>query len=110
LAPAIIDASIHFRGSSSKNLGGSVLKKLGAAMIDRLIGSAADWIAIWRSAIGARGLTHREVDDLAGWGEGYCSKLLCGDREPTATTISRMNCALGLKIRLEVDRETSLTP
>jgi hypothetical protein len=79
-------------------------------MSEGLTGAREDWIAIWRASISNRGWTHREVDDLAGWGEGYCSKLLCGDREPTATTISRMNRALGLKIRLEVDRETSLTP
>jgi hypothetical protein len=81
-----------------------------SAMSDRLIGSAADWIAIWRTAIGNRGWTHREVDFRAGWGEGYCSKLLCGDREPTATTISRMNRALGLNIRVEVDVDAALTP
>lgn len=79
-------------------------------MSDGLIGSAADWIAIWRGAIAERGWTHREVDFRAGWGEGYCSKLLCGDREPTATTISRMNRALGLRIRLEADADTAVTP
>jgi hypothetical protein len=79
-------------------------------MSDALIGSAAGWIAIWRAAIADRSWTHREVDFRARWGEGYCSKLLCGDREPTAPTISRMNRALGLKLRLEVDTETALTP
>jgi hypothetical protein len=82
----------------------------GSAMSDRLIRSPADWMAIWRARIAELGWTHREVDFRAGWGEGYCSKLLCGDREPTATTISRMNRTLGLRLRLETDTEAALTP
>jgi DNA-binding phage protein len=74
-------------------------------MTGGLHGSAADWIATWRAAIAVRGWTHREVDFRAGLGEGYCSKLLCGDREPTATTISRMNNALGIRLRLEVETD-----
>jgi hypothetical protein len=85
-------------------------EKVGPAMTERLIRAPADWIALWRLQIAARGWTHREVDFRAGWGEGYCSKLLCGDREPTATTILRMNRALGLRLRLEVDSEAALTP
>jgi hypothetical protein len=90
------------RGLTSGLLAGSVS--------DGLIRAPADWIAIWRAAITDHGWTHREVDFRAGWGEGYCSKLLCGDREPTATTILRMNRALGLRLRLEVDTEAALTP
>jgi hypothetical protein len=84
-----------------------------------LLGSAADWIAIWRARIAELGWTHSEVDfraqcdaraDGERWGDGYCSKLLCGDREPTATTISRMNRALRLNIRIEVEVDPALTP
>jgi hypothetical protein len=70
----------------------------------------AELRALWRSTITTKGLTHREVDFRAGWGEGYCSKLLCGDREPTATTISKMNQALGISfVPFAMERET-LTP
>jgi hypothetical protein len=79
-------------------------------MTDRLIGSPADWIATWRAVIFARGWTHREVDFRAGWGDGYCSKLLCGDREPTASTISRMNLAIGLTVRVETSTDAALLP
>jgi hypothetical protein len=78
--------------------------------MSEMTGSQADWIILWRSAMSAQELTHREVDFRAGWGEGYCSKLLCGDREPTATTISRMNQALGIRlVKVDGVRET-LTP
>jgi hypothetical protein len=89
-----------------------------SAMSDGLTGMPSDWIAIWRAAISARGWTHRDVDSEAQedalargerWGDGYCGKLLCGAREPTATTISRMNRVLGLRLRLEADTEI-LTP
>jgi hypothetical protein len=79
-------------------------------MSDGLIGSPADWIAIWRARIAEIGLTHREVDFRARWGEGYCSKLLCGDREPTATTISRMNQTLGIRFVTIAGAREALTP
>jgi hypothetical protein len=83
---------------------------LAGAMTDGLTCSPAELIALWRSTMTAQGLTHREVDFRAGWGEGYCSKLLCGDREPTATTISRMNQALGIRlVKVDGARET-VTP
>jgi hypothetical protein len=71
-------------------------------MTERLIGSQAEWIALWRSAMATQRLTHREVDDLAGLAEGYVSKLLCGQvREPTAATISKMNRALRITLHAE---------
>jgi hypothetical protein len=84
-----------------------------------LTGWHGELIALWRARIEELGWKHFEVDDRAQrdarahgerWGDGYCSKLLCGDREPTATTISRMNHALGLRLRLEADTEAALTP
>jgi hypothetical protein len=42
------------------------------------------------------GLSHREVDDLAHLGEGYFSKLACGDRRPSAVTIEKLCAALAL--------------
>jgi hypothetical protein len=67
------------------------------AMSEGMTLSPAELIALWRSKISACGWSQREVDFRAGWGEGYCGKLLCGDREPTATTIARMNRALGIR-------------
>jgi hypothetical protein len=66
-------------------------------MTHGLLGTQADWIELWRREMAAQGLKHREVDFRARWGDGYCSKLLCGDREPTATTIARMNRVLGIR-------------
>jgi hypothetical protein len=74
-------------------------------MIDGLIRAPADWIVIWRARIAELELTHREVDHLADWGEGYCSTLLCGMKTPTTKTIERMCCALALRLRPEVDPE-----
>jgi hypothetical protein len=64
-----------------------------------------DWIAIWRARKAELGLTDRQVDDLIGWGENYCGKVLCGKKTPTAPTIDRMNAALALRLRPEVDIE-----
>jgi hypothetical protein len=69
------------------------------AMSEGLLGSSADWIALWRARMDERELTHREVDDLANLGEGYVSKLMCGLRSPTPRTIERMNRALGIRLR-----------
>ncbi len=74
-------------------------------MNDQLIRTSADWIAIWRARIDELELPHREVDCRAGWGEGYCSKLMCGMKTPTTKTIERMNAALALRLRPEVDPE-----
>jgi hypothetical protein len=75
---------------------------------DGLTGTMADWIALWRSAMSAQDLTYREVDDLAGLGEGYMAKLMCGlVKEATAATISKINRAL--RIRLHAKHE-ALTP
>ena len=60
-------------------------------MTDGLYGSQADWIALWREAMVAQGLTHREVDERAGLGEGYVSKLMCGLVNPRAPTIAKIN-------------------
>jgi len=84
-------------------------------MTDGFFGTREELIALWRAQISAQGWTHSEVDFRAQadarahgerWGDGYCGKILCGDREPTATRIARMNRVLGLKLRVEV----ALTP
>lgn len=77
-------------------------------MSDWLTGSQADWIMVWRAAMSAQELTHREVDEMAGLAEGYVSKLMCGQvREPTAATISKMNRALRIRLHAE---SAALTP
>jgi predicted transcriptional regulator len=59
-------------------------------MSERLIRSSADMVALFGDRIRELGLSHREIDDLAGFGEGYTSKIMCGDRQPGARTIERM--------------------
>jgi hypothetical protein len=69
-----------------------------AAMSDGLTGSRADWLPLWKATASARGFSYREVDDRAGLTDGYFSRLMCGDvREPTATTISKINRALAIR-------------
>ena len=76
-----------------------------------MIGTMAEWIAVWRSAMAAQDLTCRVLDDLAGLGEGYMAKILCGQvREATAATISKINRALGIRfVTIAGERET-VTP
>jgi hypothetical protein len=51
-----------------------------------------------------RELTMRELDDLAGLGEGYMAKLMCGQvKAPTWSTIERVNGALGIRLYAEHD-------
>jgi hypothetical protein len=73
-----------------------------------LSGTPVELIAMWKARIADLGWTHSEVDFRAQedaraqgerWGDGYCGKLLCGAREPTATTIARMNRVLGIRFR-----------
>jgi hypothetical protein len=71
-------------------------------MSEALTGSQADWLALWRAAMTAQGVTYREVDDRAGLGEGYMAKLMCGlVKEATSATISRINRALGIRLHAE---------
>lgn len=51
------------------------------------------------------GLSHREVDDRAHLGEGYFSKLACGDRRPTAVTIEKLCAALQLALLMVDDAQ-----
>jgi transcriptional regulator with XRE-family HTH domain len=77
-------------------------------MTQVMTGSQAELIALWREVLTARGWSHRELDDRAGLGEGYTSKILCGLRTPSAPTIARINQALG--ITLQPCWSNALTP
>ena len=71
-----------------------------------LTGARDDWLPLWKQTAAARGFSYREIDHLAGLTDGYFSRLMCGDvREPTATTIDRINRALGIRfdVRLTAD-------
>ena len=81
-------------------------------MSEGLTGTQAELIALWRARIAELGWKYPEVDFRAQqdarahgerWGDGYCAKLLCGAREPTATTSARMNRILGLRLLVEAD-------
>ncbi|HEV2156352.1 helix-turn-helix transcriptional regulator [Bradyrhizobium sp.] len=60
------------------------------------IRTAPGFVAVFVDRARALGLSHREVDEIAGLGEGYFSKLACGDRRPTASTIEKLCGALHL--------------
>jgi transcriptional regulator with XRE-family HTH domain len=77
-----------------------------------LIRSSADWIPVFRSRIAELGLSHLDVDGLAGLSEGHTSKILCGLRKPTADTIARLCGALGLvqTVTRDAVRKENLSP
>jgi len=72
-------------------------------MTERLIRSAADWIAVWRARMAELGLTCLEADARAGLSEGHTSKILCGLRKPSGETRDRLCTALGLLQSVSVD-------
>jgi hypothetical protein len=51
-------------------------------MTDSLIRLSTDWAAIFRARISALGLSHFEVDQIAGLPDGYCNKILNGKKKP----------------------------
>lgn len=65
-------------------------------MSERPIKTAADWIALFGRRARELGLTHLEVDDRAGLGDGHFGKLMCGARTPSLQTIERLCSALDL--------------
>jgi transcriptional regulator with XRE-family HTH domain len=70
---------------------------------DGLTGSRADWLPLWKAAAAARGFSYREVDHRAGLTDSYFSRLMCGDvKEPTATTIDRINRALDIRLYAKI--------
>jgi hypothetical protein len=70
---------------------------------DGLTGSRADWLPLWKSTAASRGYSYRAVDDRAGLTDGYFSRLMCGDvKEPTATTIDRINRALDIRLYVKM--------
>jgi Helix-turn-helix len=80
---------------------------LGAAMTEHLIRSAADWAEIFRRRIAELGLSHLDVDQIAGLADGYCNKILNAKKRPGAKTIARLcdALALGFSPVVDVERE-----
>jgi predicted transcriptional regulator len=74
-------------------------------MSERLIRSSADMVAIWRARIAELGLSHFEVDQIAGLPDGYCNKILNAKKKPGAVTIERICGALALAFVPIVDAE-----
>ncbi|WP_354102193.1 helix-turn-helix transcriptional regulator [Bradyrhizobium sp. RT7b] len=60
------------------------------------IRTAAGIVDLFVERARSLGLSHREVDEMADLGEGYFSKLACGDRRPSAVTIEKLCGALQL--------------
>jgi hypothetical protein len=65
-------------------------------MTGRLIRTSADMVALFAARAKELGLSHREVDELAGLGDGHFSKIMCGDRKPGALTVEGICGALQL--------------
>src|ERR1700738_3534825 len=86
------------------------MSTLSTPMTETLIRLAPDWIAVWRARIAELGLTHLEVDHLAGLSGGHTSKILCGDRKATGETRDRLCNALALAqgVSIDVEREAML--
>jgi predicted transcriptional regulator len=74
-----------------------------------LIRSSTDWATMFRARITELGLSHLDVDQMAGLPDGYCSKILNGKKKPGAVTIERMCGALKLALRPVVDSEPGLS-
>lgn len=72
-------------------------------MPDRLISTTDDMIAVWRERIRELDISHQTVDALAGWADGYCSKLMCGLKRPGPLAIALMNGALAMGFRPVID-------
>lgn len=68
------------------------------------IRTSADMIDTWRSRIRELGLTHATVDALSGLPDGYCSKLMCGDKKPGSKAIELMNGALAVVFTPAIDQ------
>lgn len=58
------------------------------------VSTAPGFVAVFVERARELGLSHREVDERAEIGEGYFSKIACGDRRPTAATIEKLCAAL----------------
>jgi transcriptional regulator with XRE-family HTH domain len=65
-------------------------------MIDRLIRTSADMVALFGRRARQLGLTHLEVDARAGLSEGHFSKVMCGSRMPSLQTVERLCGALDI--------------
>ena len=68
-------------------------------MTENLIRSPADWAGAFRTRIAQLGLSHLEVDQLAGLPDGYCNKILNAKKKPGAVTIGRLCAALAMAFR-----------
>jgi hypothetical protein len=51
------------------------------------------------------GIIHRDLDELAGWADGYSSKLACGMKTLGGMSLPTVLKALGLRLALVADNE-----
>jgi hypothetical protein len=78
---------------------------LAGSMTDGLIRTSADWRAVFRARITTLGLSHLDVDQIAGLPDGYCNKILNSKKNPTTVTIARICDALALAFVPVVDAD-----
>jgi hypothetical protein len=72
-------------------------------MTERLIRASADWAAVFRARIARLGLSHFDVDQIAGLADGYTNKILNAKKQPGARTIEKLCDALALAFVPVVD-------
>lgn len=65
-------------------------------MTERLVRTAADMMALFKSRVAVLGWTHIEVEFRAGLAAGHWSKLCNGDRTPSLQTFEKLCRALDL--------------
>ncbi len=71
------------------------------------IRTSDDLIAVLRARRMDLGLSHLDVDDLAGLQDGYTGKIECGTRGLSMQTLAALLGALGCVLRLERAASTS---
>jgi predicted transcriptional regulator len=74
-------------------------------MSDGVTRPATDLVAVIRARIHQLGLSHSEVDHLAGLAQGHTNKILNGKKKPRTDTLANLFGALALVFEPHVDAE-----
>ena len=64
-----------------------------------------DVLEAYRARIRELGITHSTVDSIAGWADGWTSKIMCGMKKPGQKTRDTLNQTLGMAFVVVEDEE-----
>ena len=64
-----------------------------------------DLLEAYRARIRELGITHQTVDAIAGWADGWTSKIMCGMKRPGPKTRETLNQTLGMAFVVVEDEE-----